>query len=63
MLFMIIERFTDRDPKPIGERFMQRGRQGRYLSCELGRSRVLSVLSNHGSRRSRIAESLDLRVG
>jgi hypothetical protein len=26
MLFMVIERFKDADPRPIGERFRQRGR-------------------------------------
>ncbi len=26
MLFMVIERFRNKDPKPIGERFKRRGR-------------------------------------
>lgn len=54
MLFMVIERFKNGDPKPIGERFKQRGRM-----MPEGVSYVASWVDEAAARCFQVMEATD----
>ena len=62
MLFMVIERFKERDAAPIYERFAEQGTHdaGRVEVCgQLDRTKLRPLLPAHGVRESGIISTVD----